>query len=269
MSDEETVAGPLQVKTDAFLKDFFEKGEELVRELISENERLREQLESPTARTPITRENMVELLVDRVASLERECDEIRRIAGNVQAESGDYRTRLEALESEHYNLACMYVSGLQFHTATSIDEVLRTITEILLNFLGVGEFSLYVADEERGQLFPIARSSGDPRELSELSIVEGDLTVLRELGRPWTAGDSTYRFGGELMHLPLVAGSRLVGCARLESLLSQKPGFVESDNSLLSLISEHGGIGIETAWIRAHAKEVPLQRQAIEELLGT
>ncbi len=70
------------------------------------------------------------------------------------------------------------------------------------------------------------------------------------------------------MFLPLVSGTRLVGAARLEAFLSQKDEFADSDASLLSLISEHAGVGIKTAWIRAHAKEVPLARQAIEELVG-
>ena len=66
----------------------------------------------------------------------------------------------------------------------------------------------------------------------------------------------------------LVSGSRLVGVARLESFLEQKQGFADNDHQLLGLISEHAGIGIENAWIRAHTKDVPLQRQAIEHLVG-
>jgi len=69
------------------------------------------------------------------------------------------------------------------------------------------------------------------------------------------------------MHLPLVSGTRLVGVARIESFLPQKSEFVDTDYSLLELVSEHAGIGIETAWIRAHAREVPMQRGAVESLV--
>jgi hypothetical protein len=54
----------LQRKTDEFLRDFFEKGEMLVKELITENDRLRAQLEPPSwskeEDKPVTRDNMVD-----------------------------------------------------------------------------------------------------------------------------------------------------------------------------------------------------------------
>jgi hypothetical protein len=274
MSDQEGPRRSLKGKTEDFLEVLFQKGEVLVRELIVENDRLRAQLESEgVVKTPTPqaagRENIVDRLMQRVAVLEHECDEIRRLAGNVEAESGGYRSRLEVLEQEHYHLACMYVAGLQFHTAATVDEVLRTVTEILLNFVGVGKFTIYGVDEERRMLFPIMREGGDPAELDELPVMEGVLKELAGLGRSWKAGDPNFVTSDELMCLPLFGGTRLVGVARLESFLSQKTDFEDRDSSLLSLVSEHGGIGMETAWMRAHAKDVPLQREAVEQLVGS
>jgi hypothetical protein len=266
----------LQRKTDEFLREFFEKGEMLVKELITENDRLRSQLETKSSPTeteskPVTRDNMVDLLMLRISALERECDEIRKIAGNVEEESGGFRYRLDSLESEHYHLASMFVAGSQFHSATSFDEVLRTITEILLNFVGAGSFTVYLVDEERQVLFPVAREGGLVEERPEIALT-GDAgpaqAALISLGRPWKNGDPEFQIGDELINLPLVSGSRLVGVARLESFLEQKHGFADNDHQLLGLISEHAGIGIENAWIRAHTKDVPLQRQAIEHLVG-
>ncbi len=272
MSDQDGLRRSLQGKTDAFLQEFFEKGEALIKELIDENDRLRSQVEgaTPAGQPPgkAADDGMVERLMSRVAVLERECDEIRRLAGNVERESGGYRNRLNELEQEHYSLACMYVAGMQFHGAATIDEVLRTVTEILLNFVGVGKFTIFGVDEERQVLFPVMREGGDPRELDEMSVTEGPLNSIVGLGRSWKAGDPTFAVGDEIMTLPLVGGTRLVGVARLESFLEQKTEFVEGDSSLLSLVSEHGGIGIETAWMRAHAKDVPLQRAEIEQLVG-
>lgn len=271
VSQDERPDASLQRKTEAFLQEFFEKGEVLVRDLIDENEQLRAQLERIGAArsSPALPHNaIVDKLMERVAVLERECDEIRRLAGNVERETGGYRSRLESLEQEHYNLACMYVAGMQFHTASTIDEVLRTVTEILLNFLGVGRFTIFAVDEERQMLFPLQREGGELRDVDEVPLSQGELRQLAGLGRPWKGGDPQPRIGDELMYLPLVGGTRLVGAARLESFFPQKAGFVEGDGSLLALVSEHGGVGIETAWMRAHAKDVPLQRAAIEHLVG-
>ena len=267
----------LQRKTDAFLREFFEKGEMLVKELITENDRLRSQLEDTTdagdeESKPVSRDNMVDLLMVRISSLERECDEIRRIAGNVEEESGGFRQRLDSLESEHYHLASMFVAGTQFHSATSFDEVLRTITEILLNFVGVGTFTVFLVDEERQTLFPVVREGGPLEEVDEIPLTGDDAgpaqAAIVALGRAWKNGDPDFQIGSELINLPLVSRSRLVGVARLESFLAQKNGFADNDHQLLGLISEQAGIGVENAWIRAHTKDVPLQRQAIEHLVG-
>ncbi len=259
MSDEDTSGGSLRNKTDAFLKNFFETGEALVRDLIEENERLRSGVgdsESPdTVRAAASSEKVVEDLENRVTSLERE--------------SGDYQQRLQVLEQEHHNLACMYVSGLEFHRSVRIDDVMQTITEILLNFLGVETFTLFLVDEDRQVLFPAARSCGELEACREIDLARGPQSALGGLNRSWRRGDPDYVLGRELMHLPLVSGSRLVGCARLESLLFQKKSFVEADFGLLSLISEHGGVAIETAWVRSHDPNLPMQRRAIEELIGS
>ncbi|EDM78305.1 putative GAF sensor protein [Plesiocystis pacifica SIR-1] len=266
------------------MREFFEKGEMLVKELITENDRLRSALETreePATVTAekqggggvkVTRDNMVELLMMRISALEHECDEIRKIAGNVEEESGGFRSRLDSLESEHYHLASMFVAGSQFHSATSFEEVLRTTTEILLNFVGAGAFVIFLVDEERQVLFPVAREGGKAEEIDELELT-GDQAgpaqaALVALGRPWKHGDPDFKMGNELINLPLVSGTRLVGVARIESFLAQKHGFADNDHQLLGLISEHAGIGLENAWVRAHAKEVPMQRQSIEHLVG-
>ncbi len=277
MSDQDGQES-LKRKTEGFLREFFQKGESLVRELIIENDRLRKQLVGRPATSPDGAapsgssgeggDPTVEELMQRVDSLERECDEIRRLAGHVEEQSGDYRDRLDMLEREHYNLACMYVAGEQFQTATTFDEVLRTVTEILLNFVGIGAFTLHAIDEERQVAFPVVREGGDPRERAELPLGEGFMAELGAHGRPWKAGDPTFSDGSTLCNLPLVSGTRLVGVARLESFLTQKTEFSDDDYSLLALISGRAGTGLETAWIRAHAKEVPLQREAVEHLVG-
>lgn len=258
----------LREQTQVFLREFFAKGEELVKDLIHENDRLRRQVEGDTA-VPATAAEAVERLMRQVADLERECAEIRKLAGSVQEESGGYQLRLDSLEREHYHLAAMYVAGNQFHSAATIEDVLRTITEILLNFVGVGRFTVFGVDEERQVAFPLMREGGTVEDVVEVTLAGNDaLSDVVPPKGPWRAGQPTGAADGVLMHLPLVSGTRLVGLTRIESFLPQKQEFVETDHGLLELVSEHSGIGIETAWIRAHAREVPMQRRAVEHLMG-
>lgn len=269
VSRDEPEAPSLRDQTQAFLHEFFVKGQELIRELIEENERLRKSMvaDSGMELSPTSVE-MVGRLMRQVEALESEAAEIRRIAGTVQTDVG-YRERLQSLEDEHYHLAAMYVASGQFHSAHTLDEVLRTVTEILLNFVGVGHFTLYVVDEPRQVLFPLWREGGELSERNDLPLpTEGPMAQAMEIGRAWRAGDPIGAGDGALMHLPLYSGTRLVGVIRLESFLPQKSAFADTDYGLLELISGHSGIGIDTAWIRAHADEVPLERQAIEHLVG-
>lgn len=269
MSRDDAEAPSLRDQTQAFLHEFFVKGQELIRELIEENERLRNSMvEGSGLELSPTSAEMVGRLMRQVKALESEAAEIRRIAGTVQNDAS-FRDRLQSLESEHYHLAAMYVASGQFHGAATLDEVLRTVTEILLNFVGVGHFTLYAVDEPRQVLFPLWREGGALAERAELSRPsEGPMAEALAIGQPWRAGDPMGAGDGALMHLPLYSGTRLVGLLRLESFLPQKSAFADTDYGLLELLSGHAGIGIEMAWIRAHAVEVPLERQAIEHLVG-
>lgn len=262
----DAAGSPLQARTQAFLREFFAKGEELVRELIAENDRLRAVVAGPAEAEGITA--VVEGLGRRIAALELECAELRRASAAVDG-TGDYRHRLDELEHEHYRLAAMYVAGNQFHSAATVDEVLRTLTEILLNFVGVGRFTFLAVDEERQILFPLVREGAGDAALAEVQLpAQGPLAEVTALGGPWRTGAALGAGDGVLMHLPLYSGSRLVGVARIERFLPQKQRFDEADFGLLELVSEHAGIGIETAWIRAHAREVPLRRNDLERLVG-
>jgi hypothetical protein len=266
----------LEARTQAFLRDFFAKTESLVKDLIVENERLRMQVgdaASPQRESsgmgPATHQ-LVSKLMEQVEYLEQECTEIRRLAGSMEQESGGYRRRLERLESEHYHLAAMYVAGSQFHSAVTVEEVLRTITEILLNFVGVGRFTVYCVDEERQTLFPLMREGGETEQCPEIPLPPtGPLAEVTGAPGPWRVGRPRGEEDGVLMQLPLCSGTRLVGVARIESFLPQKHDFTEDDFGLLELVSEHAGIGIETAWIRVHAKDVPLSRGTLERLVVT
>jgi hypothetical protein len=257
-------------RTESSLQDFFGRGEVFVRQLIAENERLRSELsdaDPERAGLPeATPASVMETLVARISELEAECEAARNQSGTPSA---DQAQRIDQLENENYHLASMYVAGLQFHSARSLPDVIQTITEILLNFVGIGAFTVFVLDEERQVLFPLAREGGDIDACDEVpSNDSGPITTMIHRGRPWTRGDPAHADDSAIMYLPLVANRRLVAVLRLESFLAQKAAFEDNDYSLLSMISEHAGIAIETAWIRAHAKAVALQRQAVEHLVG-
>jgi len=284
MRVQDSGQGEPKPRSDASLQQFFGRGETFVHQLIAENARLRSELHAAQPQRDDLSEpapaSLLESLVARLAELEHEREAAptsqESVAPNASgapaAGSGDTAVlvhRIEHLEQESYHLASMYVAGLQFHSARGLPDVLQTITEVLLNFVGVGAFTLFALDEERKVLFPVSREGGDLEACGEVPIQDGGpLAAMVQRTRPWTRGDPAYDDDAAIMYLPLVSNRRLFAVLRLESFLAQKPGFEDNDYSLLSMISEHAGIAIETAWIRAHARAAPMQRQAVEQLVG-
>lgn len=261
----------LQEQTQAFLREFFTRGESLVRELVRENTRLKAQIagadgvgDDPSA-DPAVRN--VEALLHRLDAVVAECRAIRELAGAMPETTGNYGERMSALEEEHYNLAAVYVASNQFYAATTMDEVVRTMTEVLLNFVGVERFTMYVVDERRQTLFPFHREEGDLSECPEVALADDSPLAKACQRSAWCATDSLHAAPGAIAHIPFGSGERVVGAVRIESFLPQKEGLSESDLTMLELISGRAGVGIENAWIRANTENIPFERESFEELV--
>ncbi len=298
MSGQSDGQGKPRERTEAQLAAFFGRGEVFARQLITENERLRQEIADSDAegRTPVVPAGVVEELISRVAELERELAEqearevkkiddvvvqpsqigadpaiVRELEARCVAlgeEAAGLKEGMESLEAENYHLATLYIILQQLHAAQALGDVVQTLTEVCLNFIGVGGFSLYVVDEERQLVFPLIREGASIDELEERPLADdGPLAAVAGLGRPWQGGDPVPHEFGVLMYLPLVSGERLVGVITLEAYLPQKSALSDTDFAVLAMLSEHGGTALEKVWIRAHANEARLTRRAIEALL--
>ncbi len=271
MSGDDPSDSSLEVRTQAFLSEFFDRGQELVRDLIEENEALRGRL-SAFESDPDPTSEVIARLRTQVAELEAECERIRAVAGNVEQESGGYRQRLEELELAHYHLAARQVSAEQLRQSTTLDEAVRATTEILLNLVGVGRFTVFAIDPEHDLLFALRSEGGGDESADEAVSIplsqQHPATLAASASRPWSAGADAPRTLDPPVALPLMCGDRPVGVVWLERFLPQKTEFTEDDFGLLELISTESGAALDAAWLRAHARQVPFSRAAVEALLG-
>lgn len=179
------------------------------------------------------------------------------------------RAQVDRLEAENYHLATVYIGLQQLHCTRTFGEVIQTLSELLLNFLGIGTFTIFGIDEERSVAFPLVREGGHIEEIEERSLVDDPpIAAAASFGRPWQGGDPTPSEYGVLFFLPLQSGSRLVGLVALESCLAQKESLSDDDFNVLAMLSEHVGIAFENAWLRAQAPQNPLRRDVVEQLVG-
>ncbi len=266
------------MRTQAFLAEFFDRGQELVRDLIHENEALRSQLAATESGADVPGA-VVAQLRQRISELEAECDRMRRLAGTVEKDAGGYRERLEELELAHYHLAARQVSAEQLRHAVSLEDVVRSTTEILLNLVGVGRFALHGIDRERSLLFPLSlegtglEGEAEGQERGQAGPPQRTLSEAGSLGAAalattsWQASADTRRELAAPMAVPLVSGLVTVGVIELVQFLPQKKEFTDDDFALLELLSSESGAALDAAWMRAHAQDVPFSRAGVEALL--
>lgn len=270
----------MEVRTQAFLAEFFDRGQELVRDLIHENEGLRAQLDGIEAGSNVPG-TLVAQLRQRVSDLEAECERMHRLAGNVEKDAGGYRERLEELELAHYHLAARQVSAEQLRHAVSLEDVVRSTTEILLNLVGVGRFVIHGVDRSQSatqpaaqpavKLFPLSLEGADGQgttNQTERSLDEaGTIGVAASATTFWQPSSDTPRELTAPMAVPLVSDRVTVGVIELVRFLPQKKEFTDDDFALLELISSESGSALDAAWMRAHAQDVPFSQLGVEALL--
>lgn len=308
MSGEDRDEATARARTEA-LSDFFGRGEAFARQLIAENERLRRELQEGGSGPVVLEAGVVEELLLRVRALEESLAEASAqveaaaqalpaasaevasevgveperapaepvvaepaaapAAAQAAAAEAALRAQVDRLEAENYHLATVYIGLQQLHGTRTFGEVIQTLSELLLNFLGIGTFTIFGIDEERAVAFPLVREGGHIEEIEERSLVDDPpIAAAASFGRPWQGGDPTPSEYGVLFFLPLQSASRLVGIVALESCLAQKESLSDDDFNVLAMLSEHVGIAFENAWLRAQAPQNPLRRDIVEQLVG-
>jgi nitrate/nitrite-specific signal transduction histidine kinase len=170
--------------------------------------------------------------------------EHERLSSEVQALGKRYEERLAEIERENQNLASLYVAAYQLHVSLDRADVMRTIGEILLNFVGARTFAIYVVEPAGARLRAVAGEGADPVALPpvDLPAGEGD-----RLTPPGPAG------AAPLAAVPLRLRGEIVGAVAIWELLAQKPALDSFDHELLNLLGSQAAVALEAARLQAGA----------------
>lgn len=75
----------------------------------------------------------------------------------VESENIDFANRYVEIEAENNSLARLYIATYQLHATLDFREVLKIISEIIINLIGGEEFAIFLLDENTGTLQAMGR----------------------------------------------------------------------------------------------------------------
>ena len=248
-------------RADEFL-GVFRKGVEFTQDLLKENERLRfavvqltEQLKGAQkgADSPDMAKLQQELMALRV---EREA--LLNKYKIVEEENKDFATRYVDVEEENNNLANLYVASYQLHSTMDFKEVLRIVSEIILNLIGSDHFAILVRDDETPVLTVVAAEGVDP-SFRKIKLGEGILGKVAQSGEMYVQQDLEHALTGSPNHpivcIPLKIHHDVIGVIAIFDLFEQKKKrLTRVDHELFSMMAGHAATAMFSATLYARSQ---------------
>jgi hypothetical protein len=260
-------------RADEFLT-LFRRGAEFTKDLLAENERLRtalvgiEDQQQDAAQDPTEWGKLRQQLLARIQGLEAERGDFMEQLQAVEEENRHFADRYLEVEEENNVLANLYVASYQLHSTLELPEVLKTVTEIVINLIGAEVFALYILDEKTAELEAVAVEGADQVEFPRVRLGSGVVGGVVLSGE--TACDNVGPSATDdcpIVCIPLRVGERPIGAIAIMRLLSQKQGFSALDHELFTLLAGHAATAIFAAQLHGHSERKLTTIQGFIDLL--
>jgi transcriptional regulator with GAF, ATPase, and Fis domain len=262
----------LSKKADEFLQ-IFKRGEEFTKDLIKENERLRfriAQLEESLSNAGS--EGKIRLYEDRIKMLEEEISSLIERYKKTEEENKDFATRYVDIEAQNNMLANLYVASYQLHSTLDFNEVLRIVTEIIINLIGAEEFAIFLMDDKMNELIPVTSEglpSGEllPKVKMGAGVIgkvakEGESFFRENLTAPAAFDPST-----PIVCIPLKIKEHVIGVISIYSLFEQKTSFSNIDYELFNLLAGHAATAVFSSRLYTQSERKLTTIQSFLDLL--
>jgi hypothetical protein len=255
----------LKQQRDAFVHTFFKKGAEFTEELLKENERLRHQVvklehENTSLRTQLKSDEAIRDLLRKIDQLEREKEMLLNQFTQQEQVTSRYTVRYAEIEEELANLANLYVASYQLHSTLRLPLVVKHLRELLAQLVGARAHAIYVADEKRRQLVPVATDGIERDALPRVHLEgsgetpQGAASVIE---RVFLTGVSHINEGAlkdagvdtPAAVLPMHIDERVVGVIVIYTVLAQKERFISVDYDLFKMLGAHAATALASAML--------------------
>lgn len=195
-----------------------------------------------------------------------------RVAGqqvkDLLDENTEIQSRLLELEELNSSMMSMYVSSFRLHSTLILDEVVATIADILVNFIGARAYAVLV-ENDAGTLDVVAEARLDGRLPTRGIEPRGVLAEVLGSKTAYVHTSDRPAREGILAAVPLTMGKENVGALVVYELLSQKERLLKNDVELLSLLGGHAASALVSAQLYSRADRKLKTLQGMIELLGT
>jgi nitrate/nitrite-specific signal transduction histidine kinase len=249
MTDDE----PGEERGEAVLS-IFRRGADFMKQILDDNEALRERLrelkqrQQEASESPQEWEKLRLDLRGRIEELEDENKTILEQLKLVESENHQFAERYVEIEEENNYLANLYVASHQLHCTLDPSEVFKVILEIVINLIGAEVFCVYAYDDKAELLRAAAAEGADLSVFPNVRVGEGMLGESVESGEVAsgdpTKGGQSPEHGDPLICIPLRVEDEPAGAIAIYQLLQQKEGFSSLDHELFTLLAGHAATAI-------------------------
>ncbi|HEY4011804.1 MAG TPA: GAF domain-containing protein [Polyangiaceae bacterium] len=250
----------LKEKRDAFLQTFFRRGAELTDELVTENNRLQEQLahyeeENASLKTQLASDRAIRDLLTKIDDLEREKARLLSTVHQQQELTTHVKHRFAEIESELESFANLYVASFQMHASLRPRAVVKNVKELLMQLVGARSAAIYVADKDGRTLVPVLAEGIELSTLPTIAVQDGSAAdgVAGHVERTFLTGLPHVTEGDvasvPAACIPLQLDERVLGVIVVYALLEHKSRFVAVDRELFKLLGAHAGGVLVAAYL--------------------
>lgn len=243
-----------------------DKLRETVAELVVDNKRLR----ADNVRLSHALVNRTDGGKDLLEALKQahETARIKQIqVEDLLEENTELNSRVLELEELNGSMMSMYVSSFQLHATLDLEEVIRVVEEIIVNFIGAASFAVLLADDEGD--FHVAAEKGLDGRLPPKGVTpKGVLAEVIGSKTAYVHTSSRPAREGILAAVPLAMGNTCVGAVLIFKLLEQKDRLLRNDVELLSLLGGHAASAIVSSRLYAKADRKLKTLEGMISLLG-
>lgn len=243
-------------RADEFL-GVFRKGIEFTNDLLKENERLRFVMAQLAEQLKSAQKGATSVEMSRLQQQVRELTAEREALLNrykvVEEENRDFASRYVEVEEENNNLANLYVASYQLHSTMDLKEVLRIVSEIILNLIGSDHFAILTRDDEEPVLNVAAAETMNPK-ITKIALGHGLIGRVAQTGEMFVQEDLEHATIGSPEHpivcIPLKMHDGVIGVIAIFDLFEQKKKrLTRVDHELFSMMAGHAATAIFSAML--------------------